>query len=229
MVTLVADRFLRLAEDRTIDLATGDGVELRIGRAEDRASQQTWISACATTVGVVKAHMLIDFGLLGPDRRFEAYRKPPVMQRLQVALANFEMVRRMVDQALDWLEQSSADSTRILYGTGSGSDRLEQVARELRLRGFIPLNVSLIANSQADGGRPLRPDRSLQRDLCRLLSGRAVVLLEERSDDGSGAALSSAFINVAIAGVSEAAGIVHVPSHRQGDRGLPWHVGPGDT
>src|SRR5207253_592443 len=33
---------------------------------------------------------------------------------------------------------------------------------------------------------------------------------------------------VAIAGVSEAAAIVHVPSHRQDEGGLPWRVGPGD-
>ena len=228
MVTLLADRFLHLAEDRTIDLATAKDIELRIDEAEDRASQQIWSDACASAIGVVKPRMLIDFGLLGPDKRFEAYRKPAVTH-LRGPVAHFEMHRGIVDQALDWLEQSNADSARILYGTGSDSHQLEQLARGIRLRGFIPLNMSLIANNESDGGRPVRPDQNLQRDLRGLLSGRAIVLLEERSDDESAAALSSAFINLAITGVSEAAAIVHGPSHSQNGCGLTWHVGPGDS
>ena len=228
MATLLADRLLHLAEDRTIDLATAKDIELRIDEAEDRASQQIWSDACASAIGVVKPRMLIDFGLLGPDKRFEAYRKPAMMH-LGGPVANFEMLRGILDQALDWLEQSNADSARILYGTGSDSHQLEQLARGIRLRGFIPLNMSLIANNESDGGRPVRPDQNLQRDLRGLLSGRAIVLLEERSDDESAAALSSAFINLAITGVSEAAAIVHGPSHSQNGCGLTWHVGPGDS
>jgi transcriptional regulator with AAA-type ATPase domain/tetratricopeptide (TPR) repeat protein len=216
MVTLVADRFLQLAEDRAVDLATGEAVVLRTADSIlGAAAQQAWTDACAARLGEHEAHTLIDFGLVGSAGRFEAYRARALVQPLPMPLADVAIARQAVQQAIDWLEDAKAHSPRILYAMGAGCRWLEQLARAIRLHGFIPLNVSLVVR--------------LEPDHCQLFSGRAIVLLELRQDLRSGAELASAIVTAAIADAREIAAIVHVPPDGKSDRGVSLQATLGNT
>src|SRR6266704_2255961 len=73
---LVADRFLAHDDGRVFDLVTGDRVVLRIDQAGAAHEQARWSVRCDT---LQKLHHrliapLIDFGLIGVSRRFEAWR-----------------------------------------------------------------------------------------------------------------------------------------------------------
>jgi DNA-binding NtrC family response regulator/tetratricopeptide (TPR) repeat protein len=213
MATLIADRFLRLAERRTIDLATGEIVAVRISPAAHRIEQQAWTEACAVSLGVPQARTLIDFGLIGSRERFEAFRiarpgaRPSDIANIAIPRHAISQTQaaghaQAVSQTVEWLDEASGCSARILYVRGGRHGWVEQLAREIRLRGFMPLSVSVLTK----GGVMLRPN------CLRLCSGRAVALLDECHRNGEDAALSSAFITVTAANARELAGIVHVPS-----------------
>ena len=210
MATLIADRFLRLDEQRTIDVATGHAVVVNISPAERRAGQQVWTDACARLLGVPKARTLIDFGLVHSNERFEAYR-PARLRLSRGARAPVAIGRHAVAQTVEWLEEAGACSPRILYVNGGHRGWLEGLAREVRLRGFIPLNILLLADIGISKCLPL-------------VSGRAVALLDERSerggsDDGNdsrdGDALSSAFVTLLMQNARDVAAVVHAPSADQ--------------
>ncbi|HEV3217819.1 MAG TPA: sigma-54 dependent transcriptional regulator [Vicinamibacterales bacterium] len=206
MLTLIADRFLRLADERTIDLATAERVIVRVEPAQCRAAQQEWSSARAAQLGVAAPATLIDFGLLGCGERFEAYRAA-TQESQQGTAAEAAVARQAVGQAVEWLDQAQPYSPRILCARGAGVGWLEQLAREIRLRGFISVNVSLLPG----GGRSDASIR-LQPEHWPLLSARAIVLLDHRDDGLESASLSLAFITLATANVHEAAAIVRVGS-----------------
>jgi two-component system response regulator HydG len=159
MFTLIADRFVCNSPSEgsstaqgfslaALDLATGDRVRLRIAAAQSRADQQAWVESCARAYG---AGTLVDFGFIGTDRRFEA-----------VSLINGRRgphVSSPPATVLDWIDNYKPSSTRIL--------RLSELpdARDLRLRGFVPIRLSLLHDS------------SLSR-VWAILGGRSVVLLD---------------------------------------------------
>jgi DNA-binding NtrC family response regulator/tetratricopeptide (TPR) repeat protein len=207
MATLIADRFLRLAGRRTIDLATGEMVAVRISPAANRIEQQAWTEACAASLGVSQVRTLIDFGLIGCQERFEAFR-PARPGARPTGIANIAIPQQAiaqtqsVTQTVEWLDEARGYSSRILYVRGGSPGWVERLAREIRLRGFMPLSVSVLSK----GGVMLRPNG------LRLCSGRAIALLDECHQSGEGTALSSAVIALVAANAGELAGIVHVPS-----------------
>src|SRR5438552_1009951 len=73
---LVADRFVVDASGRALDLATGDRVELRISSAGGATEQRRWTLACDALqkIHYPSAPTMIDFGIVGDSRRFEARR-----------------------------------------------------------------------------------------------------------------------------------------------------------
>jgi DNA-binding NtrC family response regulator len=208
MLTLIADRFLRLAHERTIDLATAEVVIVRVDPAQDRSAQHTWTERCAARLGVAAPETLIDFGLLGCDERFEAYR-PAMIESRQRTMASVAIARQVVGQAVEWLEKAAPCSPRILCARGAGLGWLEELAREIRLRGFIPVNVSLLPS----GGGRSRGGIRLQPDHWPLFSARAIVLLDRCHEAVERASLSLAFITLMTANAREMAAIVRVPSN----------------
>jgi DNA-binding NtrC family response regulator/tetratricopeptide (TPR) repeat protein len=90
-VALFADRFLSLdSGPRHLDLATGRVVLVRRSPAGDRREQVTWLERLTRLSGVRHPHLatLVDFGLTGPDERFEAYpMSRPTPVRRDVARA----------------------------------------------------------------------------------------------------------------------------------------------
>jgi two-component system response regulator AtoC len=158
MFTLVADRFVYRSRPAAglsprlnltaLDLATGTRVRLRITAAQAGPDQLAWVESCASAHA---AGTVVDFGLLGRDRRFEAA----------------SLIKRDGDNpallptptVLDWVESCRPSSARIL--------QLPQLPgpRELRLRGFVPVCVGLL-------------DDAAFSNLWPILEGRSVVLLD---------------------------------------------------
>jgi len=172
MGRLFADRFLILENNMAIDLAFGRAVTLCVSEQSVRSEQQRWVERCSSLMTLRHPHhvQLVDYGLVGTSRRFEAYRRA----------ANSGITsepRHTVGQVIDWLETTQTPSG-ILYLTGSCHGRttavLESVAREARLRGFIPLDVVTLVSG---GGE-------LEREVRELIAGRHVLLLHDRTHRG---------------------------------------------
>jgi len=145
MASLTADRFLCERNVATLDLATGRLVQLCTEEAGTRAEQQAWVEASA------RAHSdgrLLDFGFLGEDRRFEV--RPSGGCRVPAAVASAAV--------LDWLEHDDASSTGVLHVPAIPD------AREMRLRGFVPVNGALLSDK-------------LVSTLCPWIEGRSIVVL----------------------------------------------------
>ncbi len=72
----IADRFLPLAHALHLDLATGDRAWLRIAPAAHGLEAVRWSERCAALTGLWHPGMAecLDFGTVGQDTRFEAYR-----------------------------------------------------------------------------------------------------------------------------------------------------------
>ena len=166
MSMLVADRFLcrmgRAPRGRqlspatlvpgvslaAIDLATGERVRLRIDEAGTHADQQAWVESCARA-----RHdgPLVDFGFIFKDRRFEAMstsRRNALPPPVPAPLA-------------DWLEAGRPSSARILYLPDLPD------ARDLRLRGFVPIDLCLLSEAS-------------RVEIGPLVAGRSIVLLDSR-------------------------------------------------
>ena len=182
MVSLIADRFLSRAHG-TLDLATGDVVQLLISEAGTAAEQRTWIDECARAYG---AGTLADFGFIGTTQRFEARpraRRPPRAPHNQWA-ALLE----------DWLEQPKPSSSRVLYAAELPD------GRDLRVRGFVPIHVSLLASAER------------RSELAQVISGRSVALLESRD---SPAALALALLWLAAHNTRECCAVSCRPASRR--------------
>ncbi len=72
----VADRFVETTNGEVVDLATGERVLLKIASAGGETDQQRWMIRCDL---FQKLHhpaiaILVDYGLVGEARRFEAWR-----------------------------------------------------------------------------------------------------------------------------------------------------------
>ncbi len=187
MLTLVADRFVcrtlsRWSASRDgaqacpvtyfdgLDLATGQHGRLRLDPAGSRRDQQAWVESCT------RAHSdgtLEDFGFVGEESRFEA--------TAQVDACSRSLSFTEPTAVVEWLESPRPSSTRILRL------RDHPDPRELRLHGFVPVALPLLA------------DRELT-NVWPLLEGRSVVLL----DVGSAPAhLSLALLKLRRANVRE--------------------------
>jgi DNA-binding NtrC family response regulator len=83
MEHLIGDRFFldrRARTDAAIDLASGEPVGLRVAPAGDRSSQLIWNDRAAELARLRHPllNTLVDFGLIGRDRTFEAYALAPL-------------------------------------------------------------------------------------------------------------------------------------------------------
>jgi len=184
MFTLIADRFVFNGPAKTghyrfpssvargssaarsfslpaLDLATGERVRMHVGAAQSR-TDQAWVESCTRAYA---AGTLLDFGFIGRDRRFEA-----------TSVVNSRRGPHACSPSatvLDWVEGYRPSSSRIL--------QLPQLpdARELRLRGFVPIRVSLLSDSSLSG-------------VWSILEGRSVVLL----DSGCGPRLALAVLKL---------------------------------
>jgi len=83
-VTLVADRFL-LTDTRTIDLATGDDVQLIMSTAGGPTDQARWLARCDRFFALRHWAIasLVDFGLCGECQRFEAWQVGESLRPMQ--------------------------------------------------------------------------------------------------------------------------------------------------
>src|SRR5579884_4064189 len=75
---LVADRFVTLRDEVTVDLAMGWRVVLRITRA-DAATDVEWSAGCGALARLRHPAIapLVDYGRVGRDERFEAWQCGP--------------------------------------------------------------------------------------------------------------------------------------------------------
>jgi DNA-binding NtrC family response regulator/tetratricopeptide (TPR) repeat protein len=211
MATIFADRFLRfdrLARSRTVDLATGRCVTLRLSHIGTVADQQAWAGRSAQALGVSSARTLVDFGLVARDRRFEAFRAWQPRARGD-AKAPSTSGQVLCAQVVEWLEEAGASSSGILYlGDAAPREWVERVAREVRLAGFIPVGLALLDER-----------RGTTRELERLLAGRSIVVLEDRPGGGDGAQLCRAFLARAGASARQTSALVNL---QRGVRGSPY-------
>lgn len=132
-----------------LDLATGERVALRIDPAGVRADQQALVEACT------RAHAesrLVDFGFIGKDRRFEATARGPHTSGVCPTPSPAHV--------MDWLECSTAGSSRLLALTSLPD------AREIRLRGFVPLSLAWMSDAAGSA-------------VLSLIEGRSIILLDD--------------------------------------------------
>lgn len=166
---LLGDRFLILDDNVSIDLASGQRVTIRMSEPSARSEQQRWIERCSSLMTCDHPHhaQLVDYGLVGSGQRFEVYRRS---SNLGIRPASHSAV----GQVIDWLETTQT-AAGILYLAGSSQRGttavVEAVAREARVRGFIPLNVVALV-SRGD---------TLEREVRRLVAGRHLLLLDDRT------------------------------------------------
>lgn len=73
---LVADRFLVCGQETSIDLATGDRVEIIVSSNGGPSEQARWATRCDRLARLRHRSLagLVDYGPLGEGRRFEAWR-----------------------------------------------------------------------------------------------------------------------------------------------------------
>src|SRR5262245_57555088 len=152
MMQLVADRFLQLDSGEVLDCSTGSPVTIAIDRSGSRSDQQQWVEACAARLAD-PAERLIDFGFLGADKRFEvSSHRPRAAMRVSDESAS----------VVEWLEHCGASSSCILRV--ADSCRFDVLARDLRLQGFIPIDLTLFA-ADVPG-------------LAGAISGRSIIILQ---------------------------------------------------
>jgi DNA-binding NtrC family response regulator len=74
--TLVADRFVLRGDERAIDLASGEEVALIVAAAGDLSDQKRWLQRCGAWSRLLHPAIarLVDYGVVGQARRFEAWR-----------------------------------------------------------------------------------------------------------------------------------------------------------
>jgi hypothetical protein len=96
-VDLVADRFLVCNQETTIDLASGDRVELALSANGGVAEQARWAMRCERLARLHHRSIarLLDYGPIGEAQRFEAWRCDG---RWCGSLHESERVRRRVEE-----------------------------------------------------------------------------------------------------------------------------------
>jgi DNA-binding NtrC family response regulator/tetratricopeptide (TPR) repeat protein len=194
MTMLVADRFMKGDGRRAIDLATGDAVTVRIRAAGTRDEQRIWTTRCARLLGVEEARPLIDYGFIGRARRFEAHRTTAGSSRRSSAGA--ALVAMEIEAMAEWLEHGGSGSRliRLVSDEPCITGWFETAAREVRLRGFVPVRASLIQR---------------HAELPGLLAGRSVVVFDDRPGRREGrAALCPGILRLLAASVREIFAVV---------------------
>jgi DNA-binding NtrC family response regulator len=183
---LVADRFIVRPGGSILDLATGDRVLLECGQVGDREEQAAWAERCAARLGLgdAKTPELVDYGVLSSATRFEAYRIPtgstvplcpgstaPVdpLPGLQTPPAP------LVASVIDLLDNGRTGEPRAVWAHAAGGAGrrllLGAIAREARLRGFVPISTACAGWLLADDGA--------ESTGARLLTGRHLLVIHD--------------------------------------------------
>lgn len=159
---LVADRFIRFDDGTVRDLATGERVTLVECTVSGVAEQVARRDRCLARLEspVVEDLTLVDFGLIGESRWIEAWRPAS-----EVGAPQTPEDSAVVDAIAATLDGLGSRDLRRLYVKAPDGARLEPfhavVAREARVRGFIPLSASVVGDSPG---------------IASVLASRAIVL-----------------------------------------------------
>jgi len=127
--SLVADRFLYLAADGWIDLATGDSVEVVVSAADDPAP---W-----------PPDEVVDAGPLGVDRRFVARLRTPPADGPPPDAA---IVRRLAGRVASAAEAAGAGVHLVRAAPGAAGQSLalgRAIGHRLREMGIVPVRADL--------------------------------------------------------------------------------------
>jgi DNA-binding NtrC family response regulator len=164
---LFADRFMRFGRRRATDLATGQTVFLRMGDAGVRREQEVWTDRCARSMGSGRSRVLIDFGFVGRDSRFEVYR--PGARTQSHCQADASTITPPIGHVVEWIEGAASASRFLNLPVARLNMRewVETLAREVRLRGFVPVSVSMMRRHP---------------HLTRSLGGRSVVMFDTAAE-----------------------------------------------
>ena len=97
---IIAGRFAPLAGSFALDLATAERVSLQVEAVREGSHQHMWAEQCAALSGLWHASLAecVDFGLLGSDHRFLAFRA--CRQAVHHASGSFDRLRRHVEAFL---------------------------------------------------------------------------------------------------------------------------------
>ena len=204
--TLFADRFVRRGGHRATDLATGEQVCLRVTDAGARQEQGDWTDTRARSLGAGRSRVLIDFGFVGRDRRFEAYRAADKAQR--ACSGGATPLKPAASQVVEWIEtgMSASKVLRVVADGAYSRQWVEALAREVRLRGFVPVCASML---------------TFHQELSNLLAGRSVVLFDPRGGVGNdGSALCLSILHLLEAKARSVSAIVPMSS-AAGHTGIP--------
>ncbi|MBM3777462.1 MAG: AAA family ATPase [Acidimicrobiia bacterium] len=157
VAALLVDRFVALEGARAWDLATGDTVRFMVGAPAAMSSGK-------------RGHVRIDWGPTPDDRWFEAS-----VRDVAPADSSAPRLPAALIEALDHGAEGEPRALVIESDSPAGVETLRRgVAREARLRGYVPLSTALL---------PV-----LDPWLCALLRARAIVLLHQ-GPEAAGAAL----------------------------------------
>jgi DNA-binding NtrC family response regulator/tetratricopeptide (TPR) repeat protein len=188
--SLVLDRFLPLGGTRGLDLATARRVTIRARRAIKSSQQTMWSDRCAALVGSRQpcSGRLLDFGLTDAGTAievFDAERLTPTRRRAGAVVPRQPGAgvsgTGVVAAVLEALETGSTCGPRVIRLCGPPGtavcDLWILLAREARLRGFVPVTTSILANSA--GGRQGVPAHVVNAELR---ARHLVVFHDEASD-----------------------------------------------
>ncbi len=206
---LFADRFLRATSSVGLDLASGERVEFHESAAGDTAEQVRWAGRCAALSRIRRLGRprLIDFGVCGGGRRFETYAMPaaeaggqaagtgrpvragtstrrpsPIVRiRLQPRRALAELLAIADDPG--WIS-GRVRVVALRGGAGAGrTTLLEQLAREARLRGYVPVRASFLRAPAGDAGaQDVLRARGGAETVAGLLAGRHLLVIDDSED-----------------------------------------------
>jgi DNA-binding NtrC family response regulator/tetratricopeptide (TPR) repeat protein len=160
---LVADRFVEDDDGRVVDLATGERVTLTIEAAGDLAAQRRWAVRCDALQKLQHRRIvpLVDFGAIGPSRRFEAWRcGAPRAGACEEAQNAVDLVRRFF----------------LASGMSTGSGSLDRVRTARGGAAVLPDDAAGYASEMpAD----VHPDLPLDARAIEVIGRRAVASLSE--------------------------------------------------
>ncbi len=146
---LIVDRFAVIDRRTTIDLATGDRVDVAVRSAGGESEQRRWMIACGARQAFhhPSRATLVDYGLIGETQRFEAWRAARWSAPANV-LGLMTIARPVVMALGELLERADALRPRVaaIWGPrGAGKTTVvAALARIARLYGFVPVAAHLV-------------------------------------------------------------------------------------
>ena len=161
---LFADRFVLGRDKVALDLATGARVAFTVAPAGDEAEQRRWVLACdrARHYHHPTIPRLIDYGVVGDARRFEARSLDSVATPSARLAPGIELTPRRAVSALAELfehPQEACPLAVVLWGPPGAGKRsvVADLARIARLNGVVPVAAHLLDEGWAEAldGRTL--------------------------------------------------------------------------